>query len=171
MDLSTGPVTISNKEVTQYENNNIEKQEHLMTGRGPRAHRAIKDAIPIAKARGLIQMAIGGPERIYDISIVSKIPIVFASIMFAPMILASIPELVEYYRKDLARLRVIARDAAVAIELWIRSRHGTWRFFQVTPSTVVEIDREGKRLESGQTMAYLAGVAAMEKGGANTPLS
>jgi hypothetical protein len=139
-----------------------------MTGRGPRAHRAIRDAIPIAKARGLIQLAIGGPERIYDLSIVSKIPIVFASIMFAPKILASVPELVEYYASDLARLRVIARDAAVVIELWIRSRHGTWRFFQVMPSALVEVDREGKRLESGKTIGYLAGVAAREQGGAPT---
>ncbi len=97
--------------------------------RGPRAHRAIDDALPIAKARGITQLAMGGPERIYDISIVSKIPIVFASIMFAPKILASIPELAEYYKNDLARLRLIARDAAVTLELWIRSRHGTWRFF------------------------------------------
>jgi hypothetical protein len=146
-----------------------------MTGRGPhrthstpRAHRAFDAAIPIAKARGLIQLAMGGPERIYDLSIVSKIPIVFASVMFAPKILAGIPELAEYYKKDLARLRVIARDAAVVIELWIRSRHGTWRFFQVTPSSLVEIDREGNRLGAGQTIDYLAGVAAREQVGGNT---
>ena len=59
-----------------------------MNRRSVRAHRAIEEAIPIAKARGLIQLAMGGPERIYDISIVSKIPIVFACIMFAPDILA-----------------------------------------------------------------------------------
>ena len=133
--------------------------------RGPRPHRALHDAIPIAKARGLIQMATGGPERIYDISIVSKIPITFASVAFAPKILASIPELVDYYKKDLARLRVIARDAAIVIELWIRSRHGTWRFFQVTPDTLVELDREGKRIEFGKTIEYLAGVATREQAG------
>lgn len=134
-----------------------------MIHRSGRAHRACRDAIPIAKARGLIQLAMGGPERIYDLSIVSKIPVVFATIMFAPKILAPVPELVEYYASDLARLRVIARDAAVVTELWIRSRHGTWRFFQVTPSTIVEIDRAGNRLESGKTIEYLAGVAEREK--------
>lgn len=133
--------------------------------RGPRPHRALADAIPIAKARGLIKVAMGGPERIYDISIVSKIPITFASVAFAPKILASVPELVEYYKKDLARLRVIARDASVIIELWIRSRHGTWRFFQVTPNTLVEIDREGKRIDFGKTVGYLAGVATREQAG------
>ncbi len=34
-------------------------------------------------------------------------------------ILAPIPELADYYRKDLARLRVIARDTAVSIELLV----------------------------------------------------
>ena len=133
--------------------------------RGPRPRKALEEAVPIAKARGFVQMAMSGPERIFDIAIVSKIPITFVSVMFAPKILATIPELVEYYKQDLARLRLIARDAAVTAELWIRSRHGTWRFFQVMPSTLVEIDREGKRIETGQTVAYMAGVAAREQEG------
>jgi hypothetical protein len=37
-----------------------------MTGRSPRAHKAFDEAIPIAKARSLIQMAMGGPGRIYE---------------------------------------------------------------------------------------------------------
>jgi hypothetical protein len=133
--------------------------------RGPRPHRALADAIPIAKARGLIQLAMGGPERVYDIAIVSKIPIRFVSVAFAPKILAPVPELAEYYTNDLARLRVIARDVTVVTELWIRSRHGTWRFFQVTPDTLVEIDREGNRIDCGRTMEYLAGVATREQAG------
>lgn len=137
--------------------------------RGPRAHRALKDAIPIAKARGLIQLAMGGPERIFDIAIVSKIPHVFASVMFAPKILAPLAELEEYYRTDIARLRLIARDAANVIELWIRSRHGTWRFFQVTPSSLVEIDRGGNRIAFGENIGYLAGVAAREQGSGGSP--
>ncbi len=137
--------------------------------RGPRPWKALDAAIQIAKARGIIQMAAGGSERIYDISIVSKIPIVFTTVMFAPKILASIPELVEYYNRDLARLRLIARDAAVTAELWIRSRHGTWRFFLVRPNTLAEIDREGKRIENGQTIPYLAGIAAREQEGEPAP--
>ncbi len=58
-------------------------------------------------------------------------------------------------------------DAANMLELWIRSRHGTWRFFQVTRSTLVEIDRKGKRIETGGTTEYLAGVAAREHDGGN----
>jgi hypothetical protein len=90
-----------------------------------RPHRALAEVVPIAKVRGIAQPAMGGPERIFDIAIVSKIPVTFARVMYAPKILAGIPELVEFYKKDLSRLRLIARDAAVMAELWIRSRYGT----------------------------------------------
>jgi hypothetical protein len=108
--------------------------------------------------------ALGGPERVFDIAIVSKIPVTFSRVMFAPAILATIHELADYYRKEIAQLRLIARDAAITAELWIRSKHGTWRFFLVTPDSLVEIDREGKRIESGQTNPYLAGIALGEGG-------
>jgi hypothetical protein len=98
-------------------------------------------------------MAISGPERIFDIAIISKIPVTFSRVMFAPEILATIQDLAEYYQKEIAQLRVIARDAAITAELWLRSKHGTWRFFRVTPNSLVEIDRDGTPVMSGQTLA------------------
>ena len=44
------------------------------------------------------------------------------------------------------------RDMATAAELWLRSKHGTWRFFLVTPDSLAGIDRNGKPLVSGQTV-------------------
>ena len=134
--------------------------------RGPRPPRALDEAVPIAKARGIIQMTMSGPERIFDIAIISKIPVTFSRVMFAPEILATIHELADYYRKEIAQLRLIARDAAVTAELWLRSKHGTWRFFLVTPNSLVEIDREGKRIESGQTVSYVGGSIVGEGGSA-----
>jgi hypothetical protein len=132
--------------------------------RGPCPHRALAEAVPIAKARGMIQLALSGPERIFDIAIVSKIPVTFSRVMFAPAILATVHELADYYRQEIAQLRLIARDAAITAELWIRSKHGTWRFFLVTPSTLVEIDRGGKRIETGQTVEYVGGNISEEEG-------
>jgi hypothetical protein len=137
--------------------------------RGPRPPKALAEAVPIAKARGIVQLALSGPERIFDIAIISKIPVTFARVMFAPAILATVYELADYYRQEIAQLRLIARDAAITAELWIRSKHGTWRFFLVTPNSLAGIDREGKRLESGQTVAYMAGIALGE--GGSTPSS
>jgi hypothetical protein len=116
---------------------------------GPRPHRALAEAIPIAKARGIIQLALSGPERVFDIAIISKVPVVFARVMFAPEILATIQQLADEFKEEIAQLRIIARDAAISAELWLRSKHGTWRFFLVTPNSLVEIDRGGNRLVSG----------------------
>ncbi len=132
--------------------------------RGPRPHRALAEAVPIAKARGIVQLAMGGPERVFDIAIISKVPVTFARVMFAPAILSTIQQLAKDFKEEIAQLRIIARDAAITAELWLRSKHGTWRFFLVTPSTLVEIDREGKRLESGQIVAYVTGTPVSEGG-------
>ena len=120
--------------------------------RGPRPHRALAEAIPIAKARGIVQLALSGPERVFDIAIISKVPVTFSRVMFAPEILATIQQLAVEFKEEIAQLRIIARDAAITVELWLRSKHGTWRFFLVTPSALVEIDRGGNRLVSGQTL-------------------
>ena len=127
-------------------------EAHLMS-RGPRPHRALAEAIPIAKARGIIQLALSGPERIFDIAIISKVPVTFTRIMFAPDILATTRQLTDDFKEEIAQLRIIARDAAITAELWLRSKHGTWRFFLVTPNSLVEIDRGGKPVVSGQTLA------------------
>jgi hypothetical protein len=145
------------KEATHHEKSH-EKPHEIepppMT-RGPRPHRALTEAIPIAKARGLVQLALSGPERVFDIAIISKVPVTFARVMFAPEILATIQKFADDFKEEIAQLRVIARDAAITVELWLRSKHGTWRFFLVTPNSLVEIDREGRRLVpgSGQTLA------------------
>jgi len=129
------------------------KNEETPMSRGPRPHRALAEAIPIAKARGIVQMVTGAPERIFDIAIISKVPVTFTRVMFAPEILATTRQLADDFNEEIAQLRIIVRDKAITTELWLRSRHGTWRFFLVTPDLLIEIDREGKPVVSGQTLA------------------
>ncbi|MDO8871113.1 MAG: hypothetical protein Q7V05_00060, partial [Methanoregula sp.] len=124
-----------------------------LMSRGPRPHRALAEAMPIAQLRGVVQMSGLGPERIFDISIVSRLPITFARVMFAPQILAAIVEIADDFKDEITQLRIIARDAAITAELWLRSKHGTWRFFLVTGTGLVELDREGKPLPVGPTAA------------------
>src|SRR5665647_794420 len=155
--LVTGPDdTMKNKlEVAHHEKTHEKpyKQEAPPMSRGPRPHRALAEAIPIAKSRGIVQMALGGPERIFDIAIISKVPVTFARVMFAPTILATTRQITDDFKEEIAQLRIIARDAVITAELWLRSKHGTRRFFLVMPNSLVEIDRGGNRLVSGQTVA------------------
>jgi len=66
-----------------------------------------------------------GSERIFDIAIVSKVPVTFARVMFAPEILATTRQLADDFKEEIAQLRIIALDAAITAELWLRSKHGT----------------------------------------------
>jgi hypothetical protein len=148
---------VNKKEVTPHEkiqnpafpksgNKNKTHRQVLPMSRGPRPHRALIEAIPIAQLRGIVQLAGLSPERIYDMSIISKIPIAFIRVMFAARILGAASEIADDFKDEIAQLRLIARDAAVSAELWLRSKHGTWRFFLVTAAGLIEIDRDGKPL-------------------------
>lgn len=117
--------------------------------RGPRPHRALTEAIPIAQLRGVVQLGGLSPERIYDISIISRLPIAFIRVMFAARIFGAMSEIGDDFKDEIEQLRIIARDKAVSAELWLRSKHGTWRFFLVTASGLIEIDRDGKPLAAG----------------------
>ena len=121
--------------------------------RGPRPHRALAEAIPIAQLRGVVQLAGLSPERIYDISIISRLPIAFIRVMFASRIIGAVSEIGDDFKDEIGQLRIIARDKAVSAELWLRSKHGTWRFFLVTATGLTEIDRDGKPLAAGVTVA------------------
>ena len=73
--------------------------------------------------------------------------------MFAARILGAVSEITDDFKDEIEQLRIIARDAAISTELWLRSKHGTWRFFLVTASGLTEIDRDGKPLAAGVTVA------------------
>jgi len=57
-------------------------------------------------------LALSEPERIFDIAIVSKIPVTFARVMFAPAILASVQELTDDFKDETGQLRIVASDAS-----------------------------------------------------------
>jgi len=62
-------------------------------------------------------------------------------------------QIIRDYREDIRRLRFVCHDATVSLELWLRSRYGTWRFFRIENDNVFEIDREGRLLGTGPVQA------------------
>ena len=113
-----------------------------MKGRPPT--RAISEAVRLAKLRGLVHKCVNDPERLYDITIVGAKPIAFIRVLYAPKILAALSQLLTDFREEIRLLRLISLDATVSVELWLRSKHGTWRLFRITGDTICEIDRDGK---------------------------
>jgi hypothetical protein len=110
----------------------------------PRPRRTLPEGISLARLRGKVEITRYNREALYHFTIVAARMVAFVRVRFAPQILATLPEIAADFQKDLTRLRVIVQDAAISRELWLRSRYGTWRFFRITDTGLVEIDRDGQ---------------------------
>jgi hypothetical protein len=77
------------------------------------------------KAHDIVQLALSGPERVFGIAIISMIPVAFARVLFAPEILANARQFADDLKDEIARLRIIARDASITANLRLRLKHGT----------------------------------------------
>ena len=114
--------------------------------RTARPHRALPEAIAIARERGKVQVSIRCPEARYHFTIDATTTGAFVRVRFSPRILAEAADIAFAFRGEIVRLRAIMRDVALTRELWLRSKHGTWRFFRVTADGIVEIDCCGQEI-------------------------
>jgi hypothetical protein len=87
-----------------------------------------------------------GPENLYDFTIVSGIPVAFVRVSYCDRIHAPVPEIALEFRDELIRLCLVTLHEAISRELWLRSRHGTWRFFRFTGECLIELGRDGQPL-------------------------
>jgi len=109
-----------------------------------RPRRTLPEGISLARLRGKVELTRHTREALYHLTIVAAGMVAFVRVRFAAQILATLPEIEAEFKKDLVRLRAIVQDAAISRELWLRSRYGTWRFFRITETGLVEIDRNGQ---------------------------
>ncbi len=112
--------------------------------RGPRSHRSIAGALVIARQRGKVQVSESGPEHFYDFTITATEPVAFVLVKFAGRILSPLPEIMVTFHDEILRLSLITNNATISRELWLRSKHGTWRFFRITGNGLIELDRTGQ---------------------------
>lgn len=112
----------------------------------PRPRRALPDALPLAHRRGKVQVAESGPENMYNFTIVSPDLVTFVRVKFIPRILVAPADILADFRDVIVRLRAIVQAGVISRELWLRSKHGTWRFFRVTADGIIEIDERGQVL-------------------------
>ncbi len=48
------------------------------------------------------------------------------------------------FREAILQLKAVTRDTAISLELWLRSKHGTWWFFRVTADGIAGPGRDGR---------------------------
>jgi hypothetical protein len=93
--------------------------------------------------RGKVEVTRDSRDALFHFTIIAAGMVAFVRVRHAAQILAMPAEILADFRKDISRLRVIVQDAAISRELWLRSRHGTWRFFRVTAEGLIEISQAG----------------------------
>ena len=111
-----------------------------------RTRRALPDALSYAYRRGHVQLAESGPDNIFSFTIVETELVAFIRVRYMARIRATPDEIAAEFRESLQRLRAIVENSAISRELWIRSKHGTFRFFRLTERGLVEINEHGQPL-------------------------
>lgn len=114
--------------------------------RGPYPGRTLAAALPIAEIRGTVHRIQSARGGLYDIVIATAVPVAFVRVRYADRINLSLAETEDFYRDAIEGLRAIVSTENISRELWLRSRHGTWRFFRVITPGLVELSRDGTPL-------------------------
>jgi hypothetical protein len=124
--------------------------------KGRPATTGVDDAIVIARKRGCVTRIVYGLESVCDLLIRTAAYVVFVKTRRTEKITATIQEVEYVYRNLIAELRLFPASAQILLELWIYSKHGTYRFFRVGEAGLVEVDREGVPVPLPGELAALA---------------
>ena len=111
--------------------------------RGPYPGRTLAGALPIAAIRGTVHLVREARGGLYDLVIPTAVPVAFVRVKYADRILLTLAEAEVFYREVIIGLRSIVSTENISRELWLRSRHGTWRFFRVMKTGLVELSQNG----------------------------
>jgi hypothetical protein len=111
--------------------------------KGRPATRGVDDAVVIARKRGCVMRIVYGLESLSDLVIRTAAYVAFIKTRRTEKITATIREIEHAYQDLIAELRLFPVSAQILLELWVYSRHGTYRFFRLGEAGLAEVDRDG----------------------------
>ena len=112
--------------------------------RGRPATKGIGDAVAIAQRRGCVMQIVNASDSVCDFLIRTAGLVIFTRIVRFEKIIAPVSEIKHECRGMIAGLRLFPRSEQIRLELWIYSRHGTYRFFRLTDAGLEEIRQDGE---------------------------
>ena len=139
--------------------------------KGRPATRGVDDAVVIGRKRGCVSKIVYGLESVCDFFIRTAACVVFVKTRRTDKIIATIKEIEHVYQDLIAELRLFPVSAQILLELWIYSKHGTYRFFRISKTGLVELDRDAMLAAQPEMIAAPAviDVGAGKEGGAQLP--
>lgn len=111
--------------------------------KGRPATTGVDDAVAIARKRGCVMRIVYGLESLSDLVIRTAAYVAFVKTRRTEKITATIQEIGHAYHSLIAELRLFPVSAQILPELWIYSKHGTYRFFRIGAAGLAEVDRDG----------------------------
>jgi hypothetical protein len=123
--------------------------------RGRPPSNGIREALPIARARGRVMEIVQNGDTPAMFVIVADGKVYFIYIRRADPFRVTPTEMETENREVLAMIRSLPGSADIIRELWPYSKAGTLRFFRVEDSWLLEIGRDGLPLaakEKGVTL-------------------
>lgn len=143
--------------------------------RGRPVTKGIDDAIAIAQKRGCVMRVTYALDSVCDFFIRTVMHVTFVRVVRFEKIVAPVNEIRYECREVIAGLRLFPPSQQIRLEVWIYSRHGTYRFFRLVDTGLEEIQQSGelKSAAPDESPARVAVVLSTPKvgvaGGADTP--
>ena len=106
---------------------------------GPKPYQALREALGIASRMG--RACVNGRQRglHYDLTIALATCTLFVMFRRSRYMIADVEDIMDDYRRDLARLRRVPATAVSVRMFWVRRPDGTWRYFLVLDDAVAEV--------------------------------
>ena len=110
--------------------------------RGRPAIKGIDNATAIARRRGCVMRVMYAPDSVCDLVIRTAMLVIFVRVVRFERIVAPVSEIEHDCRGILAELRLFPQSPQIRHELWIYSKHGTYRCFRLTEAGGLEEIRQ-----------------------------
>ena len=112
--------------------------------RGRPATKGIDNATAIARKRGCVMQIVYASDSVCDFLIRTAALVIFVRAVRFDKIVAPVSEIEHECRGIISELRFFPRSEQIRLEIWIYSRHGTYRFFRLTDAGLEEIRQDGE---------------------------
>jgi len=107
--------------------------------RGPVSEKALTAALALAGKRGSVILIRPGRDSPCNFEIVNRHENVFVTVKPSRHFHGPVQDIEWQFREEVFRLRMIRGPSMVRKELWVCSRYGRWRFFEVTDTGIAEV--------------------------------
>jgi hypothetical protein len=137
--------------------------------RGRPVSKALDEAIPVARARGNVMKFCPEPESACDLMIRTSVHLVFVRIKRVCKIRCTKEEIGAELQEWVIVLCSLPVSESILCELWVYTKQGSWRYFRVRSTGLVEIGRDGNPIRLPEKGPAITGREGTTGGAGTTP--